>query len=179
MAEQKLDLLKLTAGFVTQTAKVVRSNILQAAFRASGLHHAPDDLRTESNFPNPLSLIDWAKYLAHGDAGGGHPFSHPRFDPDWHWNCPYMAALPDHIGDHPMLFSLLEAFQGQLGYLCPSQTASQQNSNHSLVTFAAQAGLIKHGGETLTLFRSQPVADPHTMLFHSLNPPDSSRQIGT
>jgi hypothetical protein len=34
----------------------------------------------------------------------------------------------DHIGDHPMLFSLLEAFHGQLGYLCPSQTASQQNS---------------------------------------------------
>jgi hypothetical protein len=55
MAEQKLDLLKLTGGFVTQTgayaAKVVRSNILQAAFRASGLHHAPDDLRTESNVP--------------------------------------------------------------------------------------------------------------------------------
>jgi hypothetical protein len=89
-----------------------------------------------------------------------------------------MAALPDHIGDHPMLFALLEAFRGQLGYLCPSETASQQNSNHSVVTFAAQAGLVKHVEETLALFRSQPVAYPHTMLFHSLNPP-ASRQIGT
>ena len=52
-----------------------------------------------------------------------------------------MAALPDHIGDHPVLFSLLEAFHGQLTYLCPSETASEQNSNHSVVTLAAQAGL--------------------------------------
>ena len=64
-----------------------------------------------------------------------------RFDPGWHWDRPHMAALPDHIGDHPVLFSLLEAFHGQLTYLCPSETASEQNSNHSVVTLAAQAGL--------------------------------------
>ena len=53
----------------------------------------------------------------------------------------------------PMLFSLLEAFRGQLGYLCPSETASQQNGNHSVVTFSAEAGLIKSGEEALALCR--------------------------
>lgn len=61
MAKQKLNLLKLPAGFVAQTGacapKVVRSNILQTTFCASGLHHAPDDLRTESTVSNPLGLM--------------------------------------------------------------------------------------------------------------------------
>ena len=78
-----------------------------------------------------------------------------------------------------MFFALLEAFDRQLGYLCPSKTASQQNSNHGVVTFAAQTGLVEDAKEALALFRSQPVADPHTMIFHSPHPPDSGRQIGT
>jgi len=44
-----------------------------------------------------------------------------------------MAALPDHVGDHPMLLALLEAFNRQPGYLCPSKTASQQNRNYGLI----------------------------------------------
>jgi len=72
MAEQKLDLLKLPAAFVAQTgacaAKVVWSNILEATFRASGFHHAPDDLRTESAVPNAVDRIDAPKYRSHSDA---------------------------------------------------------------------------------------------------------------
>jgi hypothetical protein len=128
MAEQKLDLLKLPAGYVTQSsacaAKVVRSNILEAAFRTPGLHDAPDNLGTESIVPNPLGLIDGAKYRTRGDARGGHPVGHGRFNPGWHWNRPHVAALPDHIGNHPMLLSLLDCLDGQLGYFCPAETAS-------------------------------------------------------
>ena len=120
------------------------SNILQATFRASGLHHAPDDLRTESAVPNALGLIDKPKYRTHGDARGGHPVVHRRFDPGWDWNRPHVVALPDHVGDHPMLFALLQAFDRQPGCLCPSKTTSQQNrTNYSVVTFAAQTGLVE------------------------------------
>jgi hypothetical protein len=35
-----------------------------------------------------------------------------------------MTTLSDHIGDHPMLFALLETFDRQRGYLCPSKTTS-------------------------------------------------------
>jgi hypothetical protein len=183
MAEQKLDLLKLTAGFVAQTGacapQVMRSNILQATFRASGLNQASDYLRTESAVPNALGLIDGPKYRAHGDARGGHPVVHRGFDPGWDWNRPHVVALPDHVGDHPMLFALVQVFDRQPGHLCPSKTTSQENRNYSVVTFAAQTGLVEDAKETAALCRSQPVADPHTMLFNSLHPPDSCRQIRT
>jgi len=42
--------------------EVVRSSILQATFRAFGLHHAPDDLGTESGVLNALGLIGRPKY---------------------------------------------------------------------------------------------------------------------
>jgi hypothetical protein len=43
---------RLVAQMSTCSSEVVRSNIVQATFRASGLHNAPDDLRTESAVPN-------------------------------------------------------------------------------------------------------------------------------
>jgi hypothetical protein len=45
-------------------ALVVWGDIFRAAFRASGFHHTPDDLRTESTPSNPLALIDGAEYGA-------------------------------------------------------------------------------------------------------------------
>jgi hypothetical protein len=51
-----------------------------------------------------------------------------RFDPGRHWNRSHVAALPDHIGEYPMPFALLEAFHGQRGYLCPSETASSRTA---------------------------------------------------
>ena len=62
-----------------------------------------------------------------------------------------MTALPDHVGDHPMFLPLLETFDGQRRYFCPSETAPQQNGDHSVVTFPAQTALIKDGKEALAL----------------------------
>jgi hypothetical protein len=39
--------------------------------------------------------------------------------------------------------------------------------------------LVEDAKQALALCRSQPVADPDTMFFHSLHPPDSCRQVGT
>jgi hypothetical protein len=55
----------------------------------------------------------------------------------------------------------------QPGYLCPSKTTSQQNRNYSVVTFAAQTGLVD-AKEALALCRSQPVADP---VYHAFSLP--------
>jgi hypothetical protein len=112
MAEQKRNLLKL-GGFVGTdgriTAKVARSNILQATFRASGFHHAQMTFGLNPLFPmrsallmgrntgpmvTPAALIQL--FTAALTQVG---------------NSPHMATLPYHIGDHPMLFALLEAFQ--------------------------------------------------------------------
>jgi hypothetical protein len=39
--------------------------------------------------------------------------------------------------------------------------------------------VVEHGKQASSLFRGQPIADPHAMLFHPFYPPDSGRQIGT
>jgi hypothetical protein len=84
---------------------------------------------------------------------------------------PHVAARAHHIGDYPMLFSLLEAFERQSSHLCSSKAASHQDGNHSIISFAADTALVEPGKEALALFRGHPVAHPHTMLFHFLNPP--------
>ena len=153
MAKQKLDLLQFPAGFVAQAsacaAKVVRSNIVQATFRTSGLYHAPNDLRTESAVSDALGFIDGPKYRAGVDTGGGHPVIHGRFHPAWHWNGPDVATFADHVGDYPMFFALLEAVDSQPGYFRPSKTTSQENSNHRVVPSAAQTTLVEDGKEGL------------------------------
>lgn len=90
-----------------------------------------------------------------------------------------MTTFADHVGDYPMFFALLEAIDSQPGYFRPSKTASQEDCKHRVVPFAAQTGLVEDGKEALALCRCQPVANPHTMFFHSLHPPDSGREIGT
>ena len=155
----------------TRAARVVGSNIVQIALRAFGLNHAPDDFWAESVFSNPLRFVDDPKYRACGDASSTQPGVECRFHPSRHRNRPHVAARAHHIGDYPMLFSLLEAFERQSSCLCSSKAASHQDGNHSIISFAADTALVQPGKEALALFRGHPVAHPHTMLFHSLNPP--------
>jgi hypothetical protein len=76
------------------------------------------------------------------------------------------------MGDYPMLFSLLEAFERQSKYLCSSEAASQQDGNHSIISLAADTALVEPGKEALALFRGQPVAHPHT-----IQPADAKRRL--
>jgi hypothetical protein len=62
VTQEELNLFKFPSSFMAQTgtraAKVVGSNILQTAFRACGLNHAPDDFWAEFVFCNPLGFVD-------------------------------------------------------------------------------------------------------------------------
>jgi hypothetical protein len=68
VSEQKLDLLKLSACFVTQsgtrTAKIVRRNAVQTNFGGPCLDDAPYDFRTETGFRYPAGLVDRPKNRA-------------------------------------------------------------------------------------------------------------------
>jgi hypothetical protein len=63
------------------------------------------------------------------------------------------SALPDHVGGYPMSCWRLSSAIPDTSAL--RRPASQQNSNHSVVTFAAQTGLVKYRKEALALCRSQ------------------------
>jgi hypothetical protein len=48
-----------------------------------------------------------------------------------------VTAFPDEIGDDPMVFSLLEIFDGEPGYLRPPEATTEQHCDHCVVTCAA------------------------------------------
>jgi hypothetical protein len=45
-----------------------------------------------------------------------------------------VTAFADEIGDDPMLFSLLEIFDGEPRYLRPPEATTEQNRDHGVVT---------------------------------------------
>jgi hypothetical protein len=129
MTEQELNLLKLPTSFMTQAragpSQIVRSNIVDAAFRRTPFHNTPDHLRTETGLPDALGLVDGPKYRAGGDSGGSQPIIHCHFNPVRHRYGPNMPSLADQVGDYPVLFSLLQIFDGEASGLRPSESTSK------------------------------------------------------
>ena len=101
-----------------------------------------------------------------------------RLDPGRDRYGSHMATLADKVGDYPVLFSLLEIFDGEPRCLGSPEATSEENGDHGIVAFAAQILTLEHREESLALFGSQPIPDPHAMLLHALDPPDSCRKIG-
>jgi len=77
-----------------------------------------------------------------------------------------------------MLFSLLQVLDGEPGHFRPTQTASEEDSYHGVITHAAQIGGIEYVEESFSLLSSQPVSNAHAMLLHSFYPSDSCGKIG-
>ena len=113
----------------------MRSNILQATFRASGRYHAPDHLRTESAVPNALGLIDGPKYRTPGDVRGGIQLSTAALTQVGTgtvrtWSpFPIMSAITQCSSRCWRLSTANPATS------CPSKTTPQQNRNYGVVTF--------------------------------------------
>ena len=89
-----------------------------------------------------------------------------------------MSAFADEVRNHPMLFSLLDVFDSEPGYLRSSEATAEENGDHGIVAFGTQAFSAERSEESLPLVSSQPISDPHTMVLYALHPPDSSRNVG-
>jgi hypothetical protein len=181
MTEQELNLLKLASCRMTQTGtratKVVRSNAIQTAFGGPSLYDAPDYFRTETARRDPLGLVDRPKDWAGRDTSGGQPLVHRELDPSRDWHRSNVTTLADKIGDNPVLFSLLEIFDGEPRYLRSPEATTEQNRDHCIIASGTQVFAAERCEESLPLFRSQPVPDVHAMLLYALDPPDSRRKI--
>ena len=62
-----------------------------------------------------------------------------------------MAAFTDQIGNHPMIFSLLDIIDVQSRYLRPPKATTEQNSDHCVIAFAAQILAATRRKESLPL----------------------------
>ena len=88
-----------------------------------------------------------------------------------------MTAFAYEISKDPVLLALLQILNGERGQFCPTQSATQENGNHSVIPDAAQRLPIKHLKEAPPLFRSEPIPDPNSKFLDALYSADSSSQI--
>jgi hypothetical protein len=89
-----------------------------------------------------------------------------------------MSTFADEVRNYPMLFSLLDVFDSEPGYLRSSEATAEENGDHGIVAFGTQAFSAERSEESLPLVNSQPIPDAHAMLLYALHPADSSRKVG-
>jgi hypothetical protein len=70
-----------------------------------------------------------------------------------------MATLANQVGDHPVIFTLLNRFERQREELGAPQAASDQHGDHGMVTPCAWSRGVPRSEKPSTLFRRQPVAE--------------------
>ena len=182
MSEQELDLLKLSACLMTQTgtgtAKIVRRDAIQTNFADPALTTPHMTFGLKPLVRYSACLVDRPKDRAGRDAGSGQPVVDRKFDPGRDWNRSHVTTFADKIGNNPMLFSLLEIFDGEPRYLRPPEATTEQNRDHCIIAFGTQVFSAERSEESLPLVRSQPIPDAHAMLLYALHPPDSRRKVG-
>ncbi len=89
-----------------------------------------------------------------------------------------MAGLAHEIGNHPVLFPLLDGLECQCERLAPQSTAQQQG-HHRVVAQSAQGGWAFRLEEAPALFRRQPVPQAHPEAPHALHAANARGELGT
>jgi len=92
---------------------------------------------------------------------------------------PNVAALPNEVCDYPVFFSLLEMFHGKRSQFRSPEPASEEDSNHGVVTLATKIPIVEDCKKPFPLFSSQPVANPHAVFLHAFHASDACRQVRT
>jgi hypothetical protein len=67
------------------------------------------------------------------------PIVDGAFRPCWDRNGADVLSFADQVGDHPVLLADLEIYRFQSNQFCPSQAASDEQSQNGAVTFASEA----------------------------------------
>jgi hypothetical protein len=130
-------------------AEIVRRNAIQTTFRGPRLYDAPYDFRTETACRDPVGLVNRPKNRAGRDASRGQPVVDRKLDPCRDWRRSNVTTLASKIGDDPVLFSLLEVFDGEPRYLRPPEAATEQNRDRCVVAFGTQVLTAERYEESL------------------------------
>ena len=90
-----------------------------------------------------------------------------------------MTAFSVEISDHPVSFSELDILQLQRSSLCPSEAATDQDSDHGTVSPLFGGERAKCVDQAPALFDREPVADADAEPTSALYSADTSSQIRT
>jgi hypothetical protein len=137
MPEEKLDLFEFAARLMakpgTRPAQIVRSKPGDSTVPGCFLNDRPDHLWGEAIPLCAPRLVNGFEQRTRTDSGGRGPFVDGPFHPVWHRNRADVTAFPTEIGDYSMPFSELDIFQFQSRSFRPSQSATNQDSDHGTI----------------------------------------------
>jgi hypothetical protein len=183
MAEQKLDLIQFTARIpakaCTRSAKIVWRKSRNTDLRSGRPYHMPDRLFADAIPEHSTRAADTAKNLPTIDGSRTEPGKQLHVHPIGHRDRANMTALANKIHDGPVVFSLLQVFDSQIGGLVSSQPAGQEKSQQGTVAFAFHSCMVRTLPQRASLLIRQPVSHPHAILLQTLHAPNPRGQIGT
>lgn len=87
-------------------------------------------------------MADTAKDLPAIDGSRTEPGMQLHVHPIGHWDRANMTPLANKIDDGPVVFSLLQVFDSQIGGLVSSQPAGQEKSQQGTVAFAFHSRIV-------------------------------------
>jgi hypothetical protein len=132
MAQQQLDLLKLSTGRSTQfgacAAKVVRRDSGNADFRRVESEHLPNDLLAQVVARNAARTVDRAENVAGGEVGSGRPGVNGDFHPGRHRRGPNATVLSNKVNDAPTTVALLDMRESDCRHFRSPQPAPEKDS---------------------------------------------------
>jgi len=88
-----------------------------------------------------------------------------------------MSSFADEVRNYPRLFSLLDVFDREPGYLRSSEATAAENGGHGIVAFGTQAFSAERSEESLPLVSSQPIPDAHAMLLYGFQPQGRGSEV--
>jgi hypothetical protein len=128
MAEQKLDLLQLASGIVTQTrtgpAKVVGREFRQPNLSGIFLHDMPDNLLCHTVAPGSSRSANTQKQFSTRNSGCIRAFIDSFHDPVWDRNSSDVAPLANQIDYCPMAFATLKVIDSQVSKFTAPKAAT-------------------------------------------------------
>lgn len=92
---------------------------------------------------------------------------------------PHVAPFANEVCDYPVLLSLLEMFRGERGQFRSPEAAAQEDSDHGVVKLPTNIPIVEGYKKSLSLFSSQPVANPHAVLLDAFHLSNARREIRT
>src|SRR3569833_2009305 len=114
------------AQLCTRAPQVVGCNSPEAEFARVLLYDVPNQAFGHTLAPAFASTADATESLARLEFCGRDPIVDSRFYPGWHRYGPDVPALTDQINNRPMLLSLLQMREVQIGQFASPQPAAKQ-----------------------------------------------------
>src|ERR1039458_1306766 len=181
VSEEELDLVEFAtrnmAEAGTRATQVVGRHLFETCLFSEGLYDIPDHLFSQASSPNEPALVDGPEDAACHNFRRPAPVVDPVFDPLRNRYGADGASFAHEIHDGPVILALLNVIHGEVHKFRPPQPAPEKHAKYGSVPLAAQSFRFRCVNQPASLFRCQPVAEPHAKLLHTFDPADTRREF--